>query len=146
MSQLVSSHSAPHLDSVGQTWHLPVAETRTTRQIIDTVYRPAGHRPRIQVAGRTTLRLLGVVKPECVSTCIPFTSSPTLGSSTTASSGLPSETRALRWTRRSPPRSRGFGRPTTFSRWGAGTNGHREVTVVQSPVVFLRQRADRVCG
>ena len=44
-------------------WHLPVAETRTTRQIIDHVYGLAGHRPRSFAAGRTTLRLLGLVKP-----------------------------------------------------------------------------------
>ena len=59
---LITLGTAP--ESVGQTWHLPVAETRTTRQIIDQVYRLAGHRPRIQAAGRTTLRLLGLVKPE----------------------------------------------------------------------------------
>ena len=51
-------------ESVGQTWHLPVAETRTTRQIIDHIYRLAGHRPRIQAASRRTLRLLGVIKPQ----------------------------------------------------------------------------------
>ena len=59
----LSSPSAPHPRPSGQTWHLPVAETRTTRQVIDQVYRLAGHRPRIQAAGRTTLRLLGLVKP-----------------------------------------------------------------------------------
>ncbi len=59
---LITLGTAP--ESVGQTWHLPVAETRTTRQIIDQVYRLAGHRPRIQAAGRTTLRLLGVLKPQ----------------------------------------------------------------------------------
>ena len=51
-------------ESVGQTWHLPVAETRTTRQVIDQIYRLAGHRPRIQAASRRTLRLLGVLKPQ----------------------------------------------------------------------------------
>ena len=44
-------------------WHLPVAETRTTRQIIDHVYGLAGHRPRCFAAGRTTLRLAGLVQP-----------------------------------------------------------------------------------
>ena len=44
-------------------WHLPIAETRTTRQIIDHVYRLAGHRPRGFAAGAATLRLLGLVKP-----------------------------------------------------------------------------------
>jgi nucleoside-diphosphate-sugar epimerase len=49
--------------ATGSVWHLPVAETRTTRQIVDHVYSLAGHRPRVLAAGRTTLRLLGVVKP-----------------------------------------------------------------------------------
>jgi nucleoside-diphosphate-sugar epimerase len=47
----------------GSVWHLPIAETRTTRQIIERVYSLAGHRPRTVAAGRTTLRLLGCVKP-----------------------------------------------------------------------------------
>ncbi|WP_432833125.1 NAD-dependent epimerase/dehydratase family protein [Dactylosporangium sp. CA-092794] len=50
--------------ATGAVWHLPVAETRTTRQIIDHVYARAGHRPRTLAAGRTTLRLLGLVRPE----------------------------------------------------------------------------------
>jgi nucleoside-diphosphate-sugar epimerase len=49
--------------ATGSIWHLPVAETRTTRQLIDHVYRLAGHRPRSFAAGRTTLRLFGLVKP-----------------------------------------------------------------------------------
>ena len=49
--------------ATGTVWHLPVAETRSTREIIDHVYRLAGHRPRSLAAGRTTLRLLGLIKP-----------------------------------------------------------------------------------
>lgn len=49
--------------STGSVWHLPVGETRTTRQIIDRVYGLAGHRPRCIAAGATTLRLFGLVKP-----------------------------------------------------------------------------------
>ncbi|GIF46391.1 nucleoside-diphosphate-sugar epimerase [Asanoa ferruginea] len=49
--------------ATGSIWHLPIAETRTTRQVVDHVYRLAGHRPRSFAAGRTTLRLLGVAKP-----------------------------------------------------------------------------------
>ncbi|HTF11673.1 MAG TPA: NAD-dependent epimerase/dehydratase family protein [Asanoa sp.] len=49
--------------ATGSIWHLPVAETRTTRQLIDHVYRLAGHRPRSFAAGQTTLRLFGFVKP-----------------------------------------------------------------------------------
>jgi nucleoside-diphosphate-sugar epimerase len=49
--------------ATGSVWHLPVAETRTTRQIIDRVYGLAGHRSRSFAAGRTTLRLVGLIKP-----------------------------------------------------------------------------------
>ncbi len=51
-------------DVTGRIWHLPIAETRTTRQLIETVYALAGRRPRVLAAGRTTLRLLGLVRPE----------------------------------------------------------------------------------
>jgi nucleoside-diphosphate-sugar epimerase len=47
----------------GSVWHLPVAQARTTREVIETAYRLAGHRPRIMAAGPTTLRLIGLVKP-----------------------------------------------------------------------------------
>lgn len=49
--------------ATGTIWHLPVAPARSTRQIIDHVYRLAGHRPRSLAAGRTTLTLLGLIKP-----------------------------------------------------------------------------------
>ena len=49
--------------SVGQIWHLPVDDARTTRRIITDVYELAGTRPRTLAAGRTTLRALGLVKP-----------------------------------------------------------------------------------
>lgn len=54
---------AIHPEATGSIWHLPVGETRTTRQIIDAVYRLAGHQPRSFAAGRSTLTLLGLVKP-----------------------------------------------------------------------------------
>lgn len=50
--------------ATGSIWHLPVDETRTTRQLIDAVYTMAGHRPKCFAAGRTTLRLAGVFTPE----------------------------------------------------------------------------------
>ena len=50
--------------AVGEIWHLPVTETRTTRQIIEAVYTMAGNRPRTMAAGPLTLRLLGLVRPE----------------------------------------------------------------------------------
>ena len=49
--------------ATGQIWHLPVPETRTTRQIVADVYRLAGHRPRLLTAGRATLRAVGVFQP-----------------------------------------------------------------------------------
>jgi nucleoside-diphosphate-sugar epimerase len=54
---------ATHPEATGSIWHLPVGQTRTTKQIIDTVYRLAGHKPRSFAAGRTTLTLFGLVKP-----------------------------------------------------------------------------------
>jgi nucleoside-diphosphate-sugar epimerase len=49
--------------ATGRIWHLPVAEPRTTRQIVDRVYALAGRRPRLFAAGASTLRLIGLVKP-----------------------------------------------------------------------------------
>ena len=49
--------------SVGEVWHLPIAETWTTRQIIEHVYALANAKPRMFAARRTALRLYGVVKP-----------------------------------------------------------------------------------
>jgi nucleoside-diphosphate-sugar epimerase len=49
--------------AAGSIWHLPVGETRTTRQIVETVYALAGYRPRLLAAGATTLRMIGLVRP-----------------------------------------------------------------------------------
>jgi nucleoside-diphosphate-sugar epimerase len=49
--------------ATGEIWHLPVAEARSTTQIIEDVYQLAGHRPRTLLAGRTTLRALGILNP-----------------------------------------------------------------------------------
>jgi nucleoside-diphosphate-sugar epimerase len=54
-----------HPDAVGQVWHLPNdAATRTTRQLVDIVYRLAG-RGSAKVRGTPTwlLRVLGLVNP-----------------------------------------------------------------------------------
>jgi len=59
---LITLGAAP--EAVGQVWHLPVAGPSTTRQIIEQVYGLAGSQPRVLAAGRTTLRALGLVKPE----------------------------------------------------------------------------------
>lgn len=50
--------------AAGQVWHLPVAETRTTREVIEQLYASAGHEPRILAAGKLTLLALGIFKPE----------------------------------------------------------------------------------
>jgi nucleoside-diphosphate-sugar epimerase len=50
-------------DTTEPIWHLPVAEARSTRQIVDHLYRLAGHRSRLVAAGPTTLRLLGLAVP-----------------------------------------------------------------------------------
>ena len=49
--------------AAGLVWHLPVDQARSTRQIIDHVYRLAGHKTRSYAAGRTTLTLFGLIKP-----------------------------------------------------------------------------------
>ena len=49
--------------SAGSIWHLPIAETWTTRQIIDHVYALAATKPRMYAAGKTSLRLYGIAKP-----------------------------------------------------------------------------------
>jgi nucleoside-diphosphate-sugar epimerase len=49
--------------ATGEVWHLPVAAARTTRDIINEIYGLAGNKPRSFAAGRSTLRLIGLVKP-----------------------------------------------------------------------------------
>jgi nucleoside-diphosphate-sugar epimerase len=49
--------------TTGQIWHLPVPETRTTRQLIEAVYQLAGHQPRLVAAGRTALMAIGITAP-----------------------------------------------------------------------------------
>jgi nucleoside-diphosphate-sugar epimerase len=54
-----------HPDAPGQVWHLPNdPDTRTTRQLVDIVYRHAG-RPagKLRAMPPVLLRALGVVKP-----------------------------------------------------------------------------------
>jgi nucleoside-diphosphate-sugar epimerase len=48
----------------GEIWHLPIAETLTTRQFVDAIYAAARHPTRLTAAGRTALALIGLVKPE----------------------------------------------------------------------------------
>ena len=39
--------------SSGEIWHLPIAETITTRAVRRPIYETAGHPTRLTVAGRT---------------------------------------------------------------------------------------------
>jgi nucleoside-diphosphate-sugar epimerase len=48
----------------GEIFHLPIAETVTTRQFVDAVYAAANHPTRLTAAGRTVLGVIGLVKPE----------------------------------------------------------------------------------
>ncbi len=58
---LLAFGTAP--DAVGEVWHLPIGQTRTTREVVAEVYRLAGHRPRIGSVGEWRLRLIGTVQP-----------------------------------------------------------------------------------
>jgi len=49
--------------STGTVWHLPAAPPRTTRQIVTDIYALTGHRPKMMAAGKTALRLIGLMKP-----------------------------------------------------------------------------------
>ena len=49
--------------AAGEVWHLPIAGTPTTREVVERAYRIAGKRPRLFAAGATTLRLLGTINP-----------------------------------------------------------------------------------
>jgi nucleoside-diphosphate-sugar epimerase len=54
-----------HPDAPGQVWHLPNdPDTRTTRQLVDIVYRHAGHRAgKLRAMPPLLLRALGLVNP-----------------------------------------------------------------------------------
>ncbi|MCW2741967.1 MAG: hypothetical protein JWR45_2389 [Blastococcus sp.] len=54
-----------HPDAPGQVWHLPNdPETRTTRQLVDLVYRQAGRpRGRVRAVPPLLLRAMGLVNP-----------------------------------------------------------------------------------
>jgi len=50
-------------DADGQAWHLPAAEPLTGRQFLELVFAAAGHPPKIAVASRPMIKLLGLFKP-----------------------------------------------------------------------------------
>jgi nucleoside-diphosphate-sugar epimerase len=53
-----------HGEAFGQAWHLPVAEARTTREVVEQLGRLAGQEPRLLPAGAGTLRVLGIFRPQ----------------------------------------------------------------------------------
>ncbi|TMD09661.1 MAG: NAD-dependent epimerase/dehydratase family protein [Chloroflexi bacterium] len=50
-------------EALGEVWHVPSAETITTRQFIDLVFQHLQRSPRLQVAPTFAIRLLGLVIP-----------------------------------------------------------------------------------
>jgi nucleoside-diphosphate-sugar epimerase len=59
---LITLGTAP--GGAGPVWHLPVAEPRTTRAVVETLYELTGRKPRVLAVGGTVLRAIGMVKPE----------------------------------------------------------------------------------
>jgi nucleoside-diphosphate-sugar epimerase len=47
----------------GRWWHLAGAGTITTREVVNRAFALTGHKPRLMVAGKTTLRLMGLFNP-----------------------------------------------------------------------------------
>lgn len=52
-----------HEVALGQVWHLPSAETLTTRTFVEMVYDLAGHRPKLSVLPAPLLAMLALFNP-----------------------------------------------------------------------------------
>jgi nucleoside-diphosphate-sugar epimerase len=52
-----------HEEADGEVWHLPAAEPLTGRQFLTLVYETAGLAPKVGVAPRPMIRLVGVFNP-----------------------------------------------------------------------------------
>lgn len=50
-------------EALGEIWHLPNPETRTTRELLEIVYRITGHPPKIQAMPKVLLSLVGIINP-----------------------------------------------------------------------------------
>jgi nucleoside-diphosphate-sugar epimerase len=50
--------------ALGQIWHVPSAETLTTRQFVRLAYEVAGQKPKIQATPKWLLRMVGMFMPE----------------------------------------------------------------------------------
>lgn len=53
-----------HDEALGQVWHVPNAAPVTTRQFVSVVAAALGTQPRMMVAGRLMMRMLGLFIPE----------------------------------------------------------------------------------
>ncbi|MBW4657100.1 MAG: NAD-dependent epimerase/dehydratase family protein [Drouetiella hepatica Uher 2000/2452] len=51
-------------EALGQIWHVPNAETVTTRQFLTLAFEEAGHSPKMDGMGKFMMRLAGVFIPE----------------------------------------------------------------------------------
>jgi nucleoside-diphosphate-sugar epimerase len=52
-----------HDEALGQTWHIPSAETVSTRRFIEIIYRQTGRTPQIKTLSKFTATLLGMLSP-----------------------------------------------------------------------------------
>lgn len=50
-------------DALGKVWHLPVADTLTTRAFVNQIFATAGNPPKIQTAPKIAIRVLGIFNP-----------------------------------------------------------------------------------
>lgn len=50
-------------EALGKVWHVPVAETLTTRQFIEQIYKETGGTAKIQPAPKIAVRILGLFNP-----------------------------------------------------------------------------------
>lgn len=50
-------------EAAGEVWHLPAAETLTTRAFVERVYAETDHEPRISVLPRALITALGLFNP-----------------------------------------------------------------------------------
>ncbi|WP_223066100.1 NAD-dependent epimerase/dehydratase family protein [Paenibacillus caui] len=51
-------------DAFGRAWHVPNADTVTTREFLEMAYKLAGHSPSIRSMGKGMLRIGGIFLPE----------------------------------------------------------------------------------
>ncbi|MFW9856661.1 MAG: NAD-dependent epimerase/dehydratase family protein [Candidatus Thorarchaeota archaeon] len=54
---------ADHNEAFGQVWHIPSAETLTTRQFLELMFEEANAEPKISVTPNIIVSLLGIVDP-----------------------------------------------------------------------------------